>query len=105
MRLLPAGQDEFIMGARDVLSVGLRTACRMARDDTGARHKESNGVCTQIGSGDFACSGAATTKIRLNILNLLRNGHTDCVINSAGLAHMRDHILCPDQHRPVRRTF
>jgi hypothetical protein len=70
-------------------------------DDTGARHRRANGVCTQIGNDDFAWSGArlratfATTasKSRLNFLDLLRAGHTDYVINDAALAYMHERAL------------
>jgi hypothetical protein len=50
MRLLIAGQDEFLIEARAVLRTGLQTASWVTVDDTGARHKASNGFCTQIGS-------------------------------------------------------
>jgi hypothetical protein len=101
MRLLIDGQDAFVTENRDVLRAGLQTAAWISVDDTGARHRGANGVCTQIGNDDFAWSGArlratfATTrsKSRLNFLDLLRAGHTDCVINNAALAYMRNRAL------------
>jgi Transposase IS66 family len=93
MRLLIAGQDEFLAEARDVLRVGLETARWITVDDTGARHKGTNGVCTQIGNDDFTWFGTTASKSRLNFLGLLRAGHTDYVINDAALAYMRDHAL------------
>jgi hypothetical protein len=62
-------------------------------DDTGARHKGTNGVCTQIGNDDFTWFGTTGSKSRLNFLGLLRAGHTDYVINDAALASMREHAL------------
>jgi hypothetical protein len=93
MRLLIAGQDEFLTEARDVLRAGLKAARWITVDDTGARHKGTNGVCTHIGNDDFAWFGTTGSKSRLNFLDLLRAGHTDYVVNDAALAYMRDHAL------------
>jgi Transposase IS66 family len=93
MRLLITGQDAFIAAARDVLHMGLQTAHWITVDDTGARHKGTNGVCTHIGNDDFAWFGTTGSKSRVNFLDLLRAGHTDYVINDAALAYMRDHSL------------
>jgi len=93
MRLLIAGQDEFLAEARDVLRAGLQTAGWITVDDTGARHKGANGVCTQIGNHNFAWFGTTKSKSRLNFLDLLRAGHTDYVVNQAALAYMREHAL------------
>ena len=62
-------------------------------DDTGARHKASNGFCTQIGNDNFAWFGTTNSKSRLNFLDLLRAGHTDYVINDAALGYMRGRAL------------
>jgi transposase IS66 family protein len=112
MRLLIANHDGFLTEARDVLRAGLQTAAWITVDDTGARHKGANGVCTQIGDDRFAWFGTTASKSRLNFLDLLRAGHTDYVINDAALAYMREHALagsvitrlagptethCPDQ--------
>ena len=93
MRLMIAGQDEYLAEARDVLRAGLETASWITVDDTGARHKGANGFCTQIGNDDFAWFGTTGSKSRLNFLDLLRAGHTDYVVNDAALAYMREHAL------------
>jgi transposase IS66 family protein len=92
-RLLIGGQDEFLAEARDVLRAGLETASWITVDDTGARHKGANGVCTQIGNDNFAWFGTTGSKSRLNFLDLLRAGHTDYVINEAALSYMRQRAL------------
>lgn len=107
MRLLCVGRDEFITGARHTFSADLQTAAWVARDDTVARRDGMNGVCTQIDNDDCTGFGAATSKVRPNILDPLRAGHSDCVVTSAALAHMRDHsrartniarfVGCPDR--------
>ena len=50
-------------------------------DDTGARHKGRNGYCTQIGNDLFASFESTNSKSRLNFLELLRQPHSDYVIN------------------------
>ena len=93
LRLLIGGQDEFLAEARDVLRAGLETASWITVDDTGARHKGANGVCTQIGNDDFAWFATTKSKSRLNFLDLLRAGHTDYVVNDVALTYMRERAL------------
>jgi hypothetical protein len=57
VRLLIEGQDGFLAEARDVLRAGLSSAAWITVDDTGARHKATNGFCTQIGNAHFAWFG------------------------------------------------
>ena len=89
VRLLIAGQERFCEEARAVLRAGLQSSSWIAADDTGARHKGSNGACTQIGNAHFAWFGTTESKSRLDFLNLLRAGHTDYVINDDALAYLR----------------
>jgi len=88
VRLLNQRHDGFHEEARDVLRAGL-TSPWISVDDTGARHKASNGFCTQIGNAHFTWFGTTGSKSRLNFLELLRAGHTDYVINAEALAYMR----------------
>lgn len=93
VRLLIDGQDRFVDEARDVLRAGLETAAWVTVDDTGARHKASNGVCTQIGNDRFAWFATTGSKSRRNFLDLLRAGHGDYVINEEALRYMRGRAL------------
>jgi hypothetical protein len=93
MRLLIDQQDDFLTETADVLRAGLETADWISADDTGARHRGANAVCTQIGNGDFAWFGTTGSKSRVNFLGLLRAGHTDYTINDAALDYMREHDL------------
>jgi hypothetical protein len=114
VRLLIEGQDGFLAEARDVLRAGLSSAAWITVDDTGARHKASNGFCTQIGNAHFAWFGTTTSKSRLNFLELLRAGHDDYIVNAEALAYMRERALAshviarliehPDRHLQVRRS-
>ena len=89
VRLLIDGQEGFIDEARDVLRAGLEASDWVTVDDTGARHKASNGVCTQIGNDRFAWFATTGSKCRRNFLDLLRAGYDDYVINAEALDYMR----------------
>ena len=93
VRLLIKSQDAFLGEARDVLRTGLGAASGITVDDTGARHKAKNGVCTHIGNDDFAAFVTTGSKSRLNFLELLAAGDTTHLINEAALAYMREHNL------------
>src|SRR3954470_10989872 len=93
MRLLIAGQGGFLAEAEDVLRAGLTAAAWVSVDDTGARHRAVNGVCTQVGNDHFAWFGTTASKSRLNFLDLLRAGHGDYVVNAEALAYMRERAL------------
>jgi hypothetical protein len=93
MRLLIAGQDDFLAETHTVLLAGLQTAAWVTVDDTGARHRGANGVCTQIGDDRFTWFGTTGSKSRLNFLELLRAGYTDYVVNATALAYMCEHAL------------
>jgi Transposase IS66 family len=93
VRLLNTGKDDFITEARDVLRAGLSSADWITVDDTGARHKATNGFCTQIGNEHFTWFGTTASKSRLNFLELLRAGHSDYVINDEAVAYMRERAL------------
>src|SRR3954451_11991443 len=93
VRLLNQGQDAFLAEAREVLRAGLATADWISVDDTGARHRHRNGVCTQLGNGHFAAFATTGSKSRLNFLEVLRAGFADYVINAEALAYMRRRSL------------
>ena len=93
VRLLTDPRAGFLSEATDVRRAGLETARWITVDDTGARHKGANGVCTQIGNDHFTWFATTGSKSRLNFLELLRAGHGDYVINDAAVAYMRRHNL------------
>lgn len=93
MRLLIDRPEDFLAESREVLRAGLQSAAWISVDDTGARHGNGNGFCTQIGNDDFTWFGTRASKSRLNFLDLLRAGHTDYVINAAALTYMRSRAL------------
>ena len=89
VRILTANKPDFLTEARDVLRAGLQSASWISVDDTGARHRGRNGVCTQIGNDHFTAFVTTFSKSRLNFLEILRAGYTDYVINDEALAYMR----------------
>src|SRR5215813_14058691 len=93
VRLLIEDHDSFVTEARDVLRAGLMSAPWITVDDTGARHKASNGFCTQIGNAHIAWFGTTGLKSRLNFLELLRAGFADYIVNAEALAYMRERAL------------
>ena len=93
VRLLIERQDGFLTEARDVLRAGLSSAAWITVDDTGARHKATNGFCTQMGNAHFAWFGTTACKSRLNFLELLRAGYDDYIINAEALTYMRERAL------------
>src|SRR4051794_2910635 len=93
VRLLNAGQDAFLAEAREVPRAGLAAAGWVSVDDTGARHRHRNLVCTQLGDEHFAAFATTASKSRLNFLEVLRAGFADYVINAEALAYMRQRSL------------
>jgi Transposase IS66 family len=93
VRLLTAAQDVFLEEARDVLRAGLAAASWISVDDTGARHRQQNGVCTQLGNDHFAAFATTASRSRLNFLEVLRAGHRDYVVNAEALTYMRQRSL------------
>ena len=93
LRLLIGGQQPFLDESQDVLRAGLESAGWITVDDTGARQRAVNGVCTQIGNDHFAWFGTTASKSRLNFLELLRAGQGDYVVNAEALAYMRERAL------------
>ena len=110
VRLLNGGQSTFLDEAREVLRAGLAAASWISVEDTGARHRHQNGVCTQLGNDHFAAFVTTTSKSRLNCREVLRAGHADYVINAEALAYMRQRALAgpvitslaehPERHFP-----
>jgi hypothetical protein len=93
VRLLNAGQERFCDEARGVLRAGLTSSPFITVDDTGARHKATNGYCIHIGNAHFTAFITTAAKSRRNFLEVLRAGHTDYVVNDEALAYMRERAL------------
>ena len=89
VRILTDANDAFVAEARDVLRAGLVHADWISVDDTGARHRGKNAICTQVGNDAFTFFATTGSKSRANFLGLLRAGHADLVLNDQAFAYMR----------------
>jgi hypothetical protein len=94
-RILTEDKDTFHLEKKEILTAGLAVSSYIQADDTGARHNGKNGYCTHIGNELFAWFESTGSKSRLNFLNLLRQGHTDYIINEHALSYMKKHELAP----------
>lgn len=87
-RILVEGHDSFHKEKDEILSAGIEVSSYINVDDTGARHKGKNGVCTHIGNELFAWFESTESKSRINFLQLLRAGNKDYHVNEEGLDYM-----------------
>jgi hypothetical protein len=98
VRILTGQIDAFVSEAKQVLAAGLAAARWVSVDDTGARHRAVNSVCTQIGNDRFAVFSTTPSKSRLNFLRLLHGGGgassaARWVLNTASRAYMLERGL------------
>ena len=92
-RVLIEGHDNFHREKDELLSTGLEISRYINVDDTGARHKGNNGVCTHIGNDLFAWFKSTNSKSRINFLTLLGAGKNDYILNSYALDYMESQKL------------
>ena len=85
--ILTEGKDAFDRERAELLPSALAVSTYVQVDDTGARHQGHNGACTQIGNEFFAVFASTDSKSRLNFLEILRQPHTDYVINETASAY------------------
>ena len=91
--ILTEGKEAFHAEKAEILRVGLEVSGHVNVDDTGARHKGKNGVCTLIGNEWFAWFESTESKSRINFLKLLGAGRSCFAINAAALKYMREQRL------------
>ena len=73
----------------DVFTAGITTAQELRADDTGARHKGKNGVCTVIQNDFFAYFSSTNSKSRTNFLTILRGRrNTNFVLNGVAVDYI-----------------
>jgi Transposase IS66 family len=102
-RILTEGKEAFHQEKAELLPAALAVSAYVQVDDTGARHQGHNGSCTHIGNEFFACFASTESKSRLNFLELLRQPHTDYVINETAVAYWRRQKLPAAVMDPLRR--
>jgi hypothetical protein len=102
-RILTEGKDSFHQEKAELLPAALAVSAYVQVDDTGARHRGHNGSCTHVGNEFFACFASTESKSRLNFLELLRQPHTDYVINETAVAYWRRQKLPAAVMEQLRR--
>jgi hypothetical protein len=99
-RILVEGHDSFHTEKNDILRVGLDISSYVNVDDTGARHRGKNGVCTHIGNELFAWFKSTDSKSRINFLELLRAENKDYQVSPEALDYMKAQKL-PKSHLQI----
>jgi hypothetical protein len=102
-RILIEGHDDFHSEKEEILSTGLEISSYINVDDTGARHKGNNGVCTHIGNELFAYFASTDSKSRINFLILLGAGKNDYILNSEAFDYMKSQKLPQMQLQLLRK--
>lgn len=74
--------------SEEILAAGLTEAPFIRTDDTGAKHKHKNGICTHIGGEYFAYYKTTFSKSRENFLRILLQGREGYWINDAFVWHL-----------------
>jgi len=91
--ILIENHDDFHNEKEETLSTGLEISSYINVDDTGARHKGNNGVCTHIGNELFAYFSSTDSKSRINFLTLLGAGKNDYILNAEAFDYMKSQKL------------
>lgn len=100
--ILIEGHDDFHKEKDEILSTGLEISSYINVDDTGARHKGNNGVCTHIGNELFAWFSSTDSKSRINFLILLGAGKNNYILNLHALDYMKSQKLPQTQLQLLR---
>jgi hypothetical protein len=102
-RILVEGNDTFHDEKKDLLVTGLAISRYIQVDDTGARHKGNNGVCTYIGNDVFAWFASTDSKSRINFLTLLGSGNSMYILNDYAFEYMKSQKF-PQKELEVLKT-
>lgn len=88
--LLSVYTPQFKQETEKLLSTALNRSRYIQTDDTGARHKGQNHICTQVGNHLFTFFETSKSKSRLHFLNLL-NRKNRYVFNEAAIDYLKNH--------------
>jgi len=88
-RILIEGHDDFNAEKDNILKTGLNISSYINVDDTGARHKGINGVCTHIGNNLFAWFESTESKSRINFLQLPGAGKSEYILIPEAFEYMK----------------
>lgn len=85
----------------DLLRAGLKVAPYIQVDDTGARHRGKNGVCTQIGGDFFTFFASTGSKSRINFIELLQAGNHGFLLNEISREYLQGLGVKPSVLAPL----
>jgi len=88
--LLSANTPQLKEEAENLLKTALDVSTYIQTDDTGARHKGQNHICTQIGNHLFTFFETGKSKSRLHFLDLL-NHQSKYLFNEAAIDYLKRH--------------
>lgn len=88
-RILTETKEPFHEEKAELLTAGLTVSSYIGTDDTGARHRGRNGVCTVIGNDLFSYFESTDSKSRLNFLRVLQGKQLAYVMNETTLAYWK----------------
>jgi len=86
--ILSKFKNKFQKERDDVLSTGLKYSQHIGVDDTGARHKGKNSVCTYVGNSIFTNFITSTSKSRINFLEILQGKHKNYRLDEEALQYI-----------------
>jgi len=87
--LLTKKQADFKEEKDDLLREGLKCSDYIQVDDTGARHKGKNGICTQVGNQKFTFFKTTSSKSKDNFLTLLQGDNIGYRLNQAAYDYLK----------------
>jgi hypothetical protein len=86
-RLLTEGTEAFHQEKDELVPAGLAVSAYVGVDDTPARHRGRNGVCTAIGNDLFASFQSTDSKSRVNFLTVLQGSAPAYTVNDVARAY------------------
>ena len=101
MRILNEDTAGIVTEAGEILKAGMDSAGWINVDDTGARHKGTNGFCTTVGNDLFTHFRSRGSKSRLNFLDHLCADDNNLAHNDAAFDYMRRMKLSGKVIRPL----
>lgn len=105
--ILIENKEVFHKERENVRQAGLENSPYLNVDDTGARHKGKNGVCTCVSSPLFCDFTSSDSKSRLNFLEILRGKHHDYWLDEMALMYAFEHgiskstLACLDDYLTI----
>jgi len=86
--ILTSNKKDYHIETEELLEAGLKCSSYIQADDTGARHKGKNFICTVITNPWFAYFRTSKRKNRVNFLEILSGGKAFYNVNTAAIKYL-----------------